>query len=84
MWLLVVILKYMNTEERTYTAIRMANGKMTHLRTTTASVTYCGRWTGNTRQYQSDDKIVTCKACGRYLNEQEMAQGFTIGSADNG
>lgn len=69
----------MEATERTYTAIRMANGKTTHLSSWSSSQTLCGRWTGYTRQYPTDEKTIGCSACCRRLAfyEDAIAQGFT-------
>ena len=69
----------METTERTYTAIRMANGKTTHLSSLGSSQTACGRWTGYTRQYPTDEKTIGCSGCCRILQvcAEAIAQGFT-------
>lgn len=63
---------------RTYTAIRMANGKTTHIASTTSSTTLCGRWTGNTRQYPTDEKEIGCSQCIQQLSyyAEAIDQGF--------
>lgn len=66
------------TESRTYYAIRMSTGKMTHLRGEGSSQTACGRWIGHTRQYKTDETEITCARCADSLsfNEEAVAQGF--------
>ena len=71
-----------NTQNTTYTAIRMANGSKTHLASVSSSTTSCGKWMGNTRQYPTDEKEITCSACAKRLAEyayyaEAVAQGFT-------
>ncbi len=74
----------MERTERIYRVIRMSNGKTTHLSSVGSSTTYCGRWSGNTRQYATDEKTIRCKACCRHMMDyrtvlsEALAQGFEM------
>jgi hypothetical protein len=73
----------METTISTYYAIRMATGTKVHLRKSGSSQTECATWTGNTRQYPTDEKVITCTKCWRAANRTHngidamVAQGFT-------
>lgn len=64
----------------TYIARRMAYGGKTHLASEGSSVTACGAWSGNTRQYATEDKTITCSKCAKSLAQNWMQeareQGF--------
>jgi hypothetical protein len=67
------------SETKQYVAIRMANGKTTHIRSMSSSTTFCGRWTANTRQYMTDEKEIDCSHCQRKIRfyPEAIAQGFS-------
>lgn len=73
----------MEINTQTHFAIRMATGAKVHLKESGASATLCSTWTGNTRQYRTDDTVVTCTKCWRRVMamtdraEQVAALGFT-------
>lgn len=71
------------TPENTYFAIRMATGNKVHLRKDGSSQTECATWVGYTRQYKTDETVITCTKCWRAVNrtyagiDAMTAQGFT-------
>lgn len=72
----------MNTEVSTYSAIRMATGKAVHIRNGGSSITACGAFIANTRQYKTEEKVITCKKCAHALTNygsfiEALQQGFT-------
>ena len=72
----------METTTTTYYATRMATGTKVHLKKSGSSQTECATWTGNTRQYATDEKVITCTKCWRAANrtyagiDAMAAQGF--------
>ena len=75
--------KNMETNTDTYFVIRMATGNKVHLRKDGSSQTECATWTGYTRQYKTEETVITCSKCWRAVNRtyagmDAMAeQGFT-------
>ncbi len=73
----------METHTDTYYAIRMATGNKVHLRKDESSQTECATWTGYTRQFKTDETVITCSKCWRAVNrtytgiDAMAAQGFT-------
>ena len=73
----------METNTDTYFAIRMATGNKVHLRKDGSSQTECSTWVGYTRQYKTDENVITCTKCWRAANrtyagiDAMVAQGFT-------
>ena len=53
---------------KTYFAIRMATGSKVHLREDGSSQTLCSTWVGYSRQYKTDESVVTCTKCWRAAN----------------
>jgi hypothetical protein len=73
----------METNTNTYQAIRMATGNKVHLRRDGSSQTECAIWIGYTRQFKTNETVITCSKCWRTVNytkaviEEVSAQGFT-------
>ena len=59
---------YMETNTDTYFVIRMATGNKVHLRKDGSSQTECATWTGYTRQFKTQEKVITCTKCWRAVN----------------
>lgn len=59
---------YMETNTDTYFVIRMATGNKVHLRKDGSSQTECATWTGYTRQFKTEETVITCTKCWRAVN----------------
>jgi hypothetical protein len=73
----------METNTDIYFVIRMATGNKAHLRKDGSSQTECATWTGYTRQFKTEETVITCTKCWRAVNrtyagiDAMAAQGFT-------
>jgi hypothetical protein len=67
----------------TFFAVRMANGTKVHLKYSGSSQTECSVWVHNSRQYKTEETVVTCSKCWKKANlmkdraEKIAALGFT-------
>lgn len=65
-----------NIETTTYFAIRMATGTKVHLKASNSSQTECSTWIGNTRQYKTNETVITCKKCWKQANAMRSRSEF--------